>query len=129
YESQQAYDQAIVCGQQILCYDRARERTHRRLMRSYYLSGDRTGALRQYERCCTVLEDELQVQPDHRTQFLFEQIQNDALPNWELNSTAYHLQLCLLQQRLTVIQAQLQQEIDFLDHLGKSARHGAQNFQ
>ena len=38
-------------GEQVLRHDRASERTHRRLMALRYLSGDRTGAMRQYESC------------------------------------------------------------------------------
>ena len=57
--------------------DRARERTHRRLMRLYYLAGDRTGALRQYERCAAALRQELDVEPSRRTSELERRIRRD----------------------------------------------------
>ena len=41
------YEQSQTYAGHILRYDPARERTHRQLMRLYYLSGDRTAALRQ----------------------------------------------------------------------------------
>ena len=63
----------------ILRYDRARERTHRRLMRLEYLGGDRTAALRQYERCVAALEEELGVGPAARTVALYEHIRADRL--------------------------------------------------
>lgn len=78
-ESCGAFEEGIVYGTQILRYDLARERTHRRLMRLYYLAGDRTGALRQYERCTAVLQEELGVKPAQATERLHMQIQADQL--------------------------------------------------
>jgi DNA-binding SARP family transcriptional activator len=71
YEAGQAY------GMQVLRSDRARERTHRQLMRMAYLAGDRTGALRQYERCARALQEELGVRPGRRTEQLYRQMLND----------------------------------------------------
>jgi len=62
-----------------MCYDRARERTHRRMMRLYYLLGDRAEALRQYERCATTLEEELGIHPSKSTIAIYRQIQADQL--------------------------------------------------
>lgn len=61
------YEMGLFHGAQILAYDRARERTHRRLMYLHYLAGDRAAALRQYERCVAALEEELCVSPDQGT--------------------------------------------------------------
>jgi len=72
--SHQEYDAGQRYGALILRYDRARERTHRLLMRLQYLAGDRTGALRQYERCVSALREELGVQPDKLTLALYEEI-------------------------------------------------------
>jgi hypothetical protein len=54
-ELQKEYETGILCGMRIMCYDRARERTHRRLMRLHCLNSDRTGALRQFEQCAAAL--------------------------------------------------------------------------
>jgi len=70
YEAGQSY------GLRILNYDRASERTHRRLMRLQYMSGDRTAALRQYERCVVALDQDLGVKPDKRTIGLYQQIRS-----------------------------------------------------
>ena len=64
----------------ILRYDRASERTYRRLMLMQYKAGDRTGALRQYERCVAALNEELGVKPERRTRELYGIIRNDEMP-------------------------------------------------
>lgn len=73
------YEAGLLYGMRIMCYDRARERTHRQLMRLHYLNGDRAAALRQYEQCTTALEKELGVGPSKPTIALCEQIQADQL--------------------------------------------------
>lgn len=78
-EAQHAYESGFACGARILRFDSAHERTHQRLMRLYYLSGDRTAALRQYERCATALDVELGVKPSRRTVALYTQIQADEI--------------------------------------------------
>jgi DNA-binding SARP family transcriptional activator len=68
------YDEGQHYGALSLRHDRARERTHRRLMRMHHASGDRTSALRQYERCAAALKEELSVAPDRRTNDLYRRI-------------------------------------------------------
>ena len=120
-ESCGAYEAGILYGLQILRYDLARERTHRRLMRLYYLAGDRTGALRQYNRCTAVLQQELGVEPAASTEQLRAQIQADQLePNFPDTAvpldTAPSLQETLRRLQsfdaiLTKTHQQIQQEI------------------
>jgi len=76
-EAHEEYEAGLAYGQSIMRYERARECTHRRLMRLYCLAGDRTGALRQYSRCVEALTDELDVKPAKRTVALYEQIRGD----------------------------------------------------
>jgi DNA-binding SARP family transcriptional activator len=78
-EAHNQYETGLQYGSRILCYDRAREHAHRKLMRLRYLAGDRTGALRQYERCVKALEEELGVKPAKKTLALYEQIRADQL--------------------------------------------------
>jgi len=78
-ERSQAYDRGCGYGELLFRYDPARERTHRQVMRLRYLAGDRTGALRQYERCASALDAELGVAPARRTTQLYEQIRTDRL--------------------------------------------------
>ena len=75
----QQYEVAQGYGVTILRYDPARERTHRQLMHLYYLGGDRTAALRQFERCVSALKQELGVKPERRTVELYERIKSDQL--------------------------------------------------
>jgi DNA-binding SARP family transcriptional activator len=78
-EAQGDYQAGLAYGALILACERARECTHRRLMRLHYLAGDRTAALRQYEHCVRVLHEELGVQPARRTVALHQQIEGDQL--------------------------------------------------
>ena len=77
FESSGKLEAACECGFDILQIDPARECTHRRLMRNYYLKGDRTTALRQYQQCADILDTELQVEPGIKTQMLYQQIVHD----------------------------------------------------
>jgi DNA-binding SARP family transcriptional activator len=76
-EQAQAYDEALALGEKILRHDIASERAHRRMARIYYKTGKRTEALRQYERCVTVLKEELGIKPAQRTIELYELICQD----------------------------------------------------
>jgi DNA-binding SARP family transcriptional activator len=78
----EAYDEfeiGLDRGNCALRYDVAHERIHRRMMRLYHKSGDRTAALRQYKRCVTLLREELDVDPSERTVALYEQIRSGRL--------------------------------------------------
>jgi DNA-binding SARP family transcriptional activator len=86
YEAGQSY------GDLILRHDPAQERTHRQLMRLYYGAGDRTAALRQYDRCVTALKEDLGVPPERRTISLYERIkmgQADDAESIEFDSASY----------------------------------------
>lgn len=75
-EAHNEYEAGQLFGTRILNYDRASERTHQRLMQLQYMAGDRTAALRQYERCVTALYEDLGVKPDKRTVALYEKIRS-----------------------------------------------------
>jgi DNA-binding SARP family transcriptional activator len=75
-EAANEYEASQLYGLRILYYDRASERTHRRLMHLQHMSGDRTAALRQYDRCVVALDEELGVKPDKRTVMLYQKIRS-----------------------------------------------------
>lgn len=75
-EAHNEYEAGQLFGTRILNYDRASERTHQRLMQLQYMAGDRTAALRQYERCVIALREDLGVKPDKRTVELYEKIRS-----------------------------------------------------
>lgn len=77
-EASGAHATGIRLGSDLLRLDRAREQTHRSLMRLHALAGDRTGALRQYERCAEALREELAVPPGRATRELLVRIREDA---------------------------------------------------
>jgi len=119
-EAHQEYEHGLAYGARILRYDRAREQTHRRLMRLHVLSGDRSAALRQYERCVAALCEELNVPPTPYTTALYEQVranQLDAMspappPPTFSNSTDTSLAETLLSlKRLETTATDLQRQI------------------
>ncbi len=73
------FDRGIAYGMRALRHEHTREKTHRQIMRLYYLSGDRTAALRQFNQCVTILENEFNVTPTRQTMHLWEQIRADQL--------------------------------------------------
>lgn len=122
FEAHQQYELALSYGTRILQCDRAHERTHWRMMRLYYLAGDRTAALRQYERCVAALQEELGVGPARWTVELYEQVRADRLQDSMLSpvpsaaaassaSSAYIAQLGKLQALLEELQQEMQQHL------------------
>jgi DNA-binding SARP family transcriptional activator len=73
-EASRHYEEGVIYGMRILVCERAHERTHRKLMRLHCRAGDRTSALRQYERCVHALREELDVGPSRQTVTLYKQI-------------------------------------------------------
>src|SRR5215469_11961332 len=78
YESDHQLEQAITCLHMLLTADPLSEEAHARLMRLYWVAGDRTEALRQYERLRILLAKELSVKPSASTQALYEQIAHSS---------------------------------------------------
>ncbi len=128
-EAQQTYEAGFAYGAQILRYDRAREQTHRQLMRLYYLAGDRTAALHQYEACVNALREELNVEPSKSTITLYKRIcaEQISIPALAGEEAAHHLapahasldtlhQLEQVQTALAHLQAQVTQLIQGLNH-------------
>jgi TolB-like protein len=69
---------AIDCARRLVALDPLREDVHQRLMQLLHQSGDRAGALRQYQACVEILKRELQIEPDAAMRALFEEIRRDA---------------------------------------------------
>lgn len=80
-EARARYPKGIAYGQYVLRYDSARESTHRQLMRLYYRAGDRTTALRQYDRCAAALAKHFNLAPSRDTIDLYHQVRSDRLEN------------------------------------------------
>ena len=69
----------LAYGQLSLACDEARECSHQRLMRLFALSGNRTAALRQYQRCTAILGETFGVQPSRTTETLLNAVREDQL--------------------------------------------------
>ena len=78
YGERGEYEQAISYAQRWLALDTLREAVHRRLMRLYAASGDRSAALRQYQSCVKLLDDELGVAPEAETTALYESLRQES---------------------------------------------------
>ncbi len=61
-------DQAVAAAHQLLAIDRAHEGAWRALMRAYAGRGERGMAIQAYERCRSVLSDQLDANPSEETQ-------------------------------------------------------------
>lgn len=133
-EAQQEFETGVNYGMTVLKCDRARERTYRRLMRLYYLAGDRTAALRQYVSCVAALEEELGVAPAKRTVILYEQMRTDQLNSptparseMSQSSTALLFEivdhLTELRAKLTDTQRQIEQDIQTVERALKDQQH------
>jgi DNA-binding SARP family transcriptional activator len=120
-EASGRFESGMTYGAMILSCEPARERTHRRLMTLHYRAGDRTAALREYERCVAALERELNVGPAKRTVALYQQIRMDQVGKLALELVEVQegaqvppAPLSLLLHSLSQLQAvlgQIQQEI------------------
>lgn len=125
-ESRGEIEAGVQYALDILREDQAHERSHRALMRMYYRAGDRTAALRQYERCVTALRGELDVAPAARTRDLYERMRHgpgEALevdvaqaPAAETKRPGGPHGLLRIQRRLAAIQRQLAREIDSIEN-------------
>jgi DNA-binding SARP family transcriptional activator len=124
-ETRQVYAKGIAFGQRILRYDPARESTYRCLMRLYYRAGDRTTAMRQYDRCAAAVSKHFGLQPARETTALYHQVRadqlgepprpgtirlTDAAPGGDL-LLGLQRRLDHVQESLTALQGQVQQEL------------------
>jgi DNA-binding SARP family transcriptional activator len=117
----QEFDTGFTYGSTILRYDRASERTYRQLMLMKYSAGDRTGALRLYDRCVAALAEELAVKPEGRTTAIYEKIRTGSIDNSETmdqtvsphdaSLTEVLGRLKRLQLVLTAVQKRVQRDI------------------
>lgn len=74
YRAQKQYEAAIGHARRWVKMDALHEPAHRELMRLYASAGQRTSAVRQYEKLQGLLEEEMGVEPQPETTALYEQI-------------------------------------------------------
>ena len=79
YTQRGAYDRALHYAWRQLDLDPWREDAHRHVIRLLAWSGQRSAALRQYDACCRILAEELDVAPEAETTGLYERIVSGTL--------------------------------------------------
>ncbi len=102
YRHHKDYEKALACGQKILDLDPLRDEIHREIMRLHKANRQRTLAIRQYEICCRILDNELSVGPMEETRILHNQICSQK--KYDRNSS--DLQIKPTTARQTLQQAQ-----------------------
>jgi DNA-binding SARP family transcriptional activator len=80
HTAQREFEPAVGYAKRRLALDPLDERAHCELMRLYAWSGQRSGALRQYEECVRVLHDQLGVSPQEATTELYAAIKAGRAP-------------------------------------------------
>jgi predicted ATPase/DNA-binding SARP family transcriptional activator len=84
------YEQAIEFARRWLSLDLLHEPAHRQLMALYALSGQHAAALRQYQECVRILEEELGISPEAETRQLHETIRSRKFPPPQPGSLVRH---------------------------------------
>jgi predicted ATPase/DNA-binding SARP family transcriptional activator/Tfp pilus assembly protein PilF len=79
HAGQQEFKQAIEYGRRWLSLDSLHEPAHRALMELYAWDGQQAAALRQYQECLRLLDEELGVAPEEETTALHESIRSRQL--------------------------------------------------
>jgi predicted ATPase/DNA-binding SARP family transcriptional activator len=79
-ESARDYPAAIRSAERLLQEDPLREATYRRLMALHRDNGDPAGALRIYQACAAMLQQELGMDPGPATQALYDELLRAATP-------------------------------------------------
>lgn len=78
YADQQHYEPALQFASRWLDLDPLQEPAHRLLMTLYAASGQRAAAIRQYQQCVRLLNEELATAPEEETQQLYAAIQAES---------------------------------------------------
>lgn len=79
-EDLREYPEAIRYAQTLLRHDPLSETTYRRLMRLHMANADRASALRVYHTCATLLQRELDVEPNQDTQDAYTHLLQMDMP-------------------------------------------------
>ncbi len=81
------YQNAIYALKKLLAVDPLQETIYYGLIKLYYISGDRAGAIREYNNCCRVLREELNIKPMNKIIELHE----DILKEEKLNNSKHNM--------------------------------------
>lgn len=94
HEKTGSYQEALRCAELLLQLDSISEEAHRQVMRQHFLAGDRAAALKAFERCKEILDEELGVEPTQETHTLAAEIEfGSLLPVASKTTTALPLRV------------------------------------
>jgi predicted ATPase/DNA-binding SARP family transcriptional activator len=80
HTGQAEFEQGVEYARRWVALDPLHEEAQRQLMRLYAWSGQQAAAVRQYQECARLLEEELGVEPEPETVALYEAIRTRQLP-------------------------------------------------
>jgi DNA-binding SARP family transcriptional activator len=83
FSAKSDYKKSIECLEKLLYINPLEEDIHRELMEYYYLDGNRVAAIKQYEKCVSILRNELNISPMEATIKLYEKIKGGR--DYEVN--------------------------------------------
>jgi predicted ATPase/DNA-binding SARP family transcriptional activator len=111
-QKQKEFETAIYYARRWLALDPLHELAHRRLMELYAQSGQQSAALRQYQECERLLQEELGLTPSEETSALYHRIQTGGLekkpaPRPQHNLPAHPTPFIGREEELSAIGAQL----------------------
>jgi predicted ATPase/DNA-binding SARP family transcriptional activator len=88
HRAEGAFQKAIAAAQLAIASDPLAEELHHSLIELYAAQGDRTAAMRQFERCVAMLERELGVEPLPKTRALYEAVRDGeyVAPPWQMSA-------------------------------------------
>ncbi|MBV7331075.1 AAA family ATPase [Chloroflexi bacterium TSY] len=84
YSEQAEFETALQYARRWLAIDFLHEPAHRLLMQLYAQSGQKAAALRQYQECVRLLNEELGLTPEEKTTELLGAIKRGKLPNSDI---------------------------------------------
>ncbi len=79
-QDQEQFEDGIVYGRRWLALDSLHEPAHRALMQLYAQADQQSAALRQYDECVRLLDEELGIEPEAETSALAEAIRKRQFP-------------------------------------------------
>ena len=80
HRSHHMYTLGLEYGERILAFDNTRENVHREMMQLYWLLGEPQLALVQYHHCEQILRDQVGVEPNDDTKYLYQQMLHHRFP-------------------------------------------------
>jgi len=116
----QAYQEAIIIGQEILLRDPLREEVHRAVMHCFWNMGQRARAVRQFQRCARLLQTELQILPMPETIALFRQMVEDRFDDLPIDGRGtgpYNHELKVAFQAFLVAAEDLDTLLELAEHV------------